>query len=77
MHAWAIARELGTSTLLFPAFPGVASALGLLQSEVRVDLAVGVRARPAGRGGPRPARGPPGPPDVRGGWTGARTGAGP
>ncbi|MDA0634018.1 hydantoinase/oxoprolinase family protein [Nonomuraea sp. MCN248] len=47
VHAWAIARELGTSTLLFPAFPGVASALGLLQSEVRVDLAVGVRARPA------------------------------
>ena len=47
VHAWAIARELGTRRLLFPAFPGVGSALGLLQSEVRVDVARGVRARPA------------------------------
>jgi N-methylhydantoinase A len=38
MHACAIADELGVSRVILPPHPGVASALGLLLSDVRYDL---------------------------------------
>jgi N-methylhydantoinase A len=39
MHACAIAEELGIPRVVVPRYPGVASALGLLLSDVRHDLA--------------------------------------
>jgi N-methylhydantoinase A len=38
MHACAIADELGIGRIVVPRYPGVASALGLLLSDVRHDL---------------------------------------
>ncbi len=38
MHACAIAEELGVGRIVVPRYPGVASALGLLLSDVRHDL---------------------------------------
>lgn len=38
MHACAVAEELGISRIVVPRYPGVASALGLLASDVRHDL---------------------------------------
>jgi len=38
MHACSIADELGISRVVLPRYPGVASALGLLMSDVRHDL---------------------------------------
>jgi N-methylhydantoinase A len=38
MHACAIAEELGMERIIVPRYPGVASALGLLLSDVRHDL---------------------------------------
>jgi len=38
MHACAIAEELGIARVVVPRYPGVASALGLLLSDVRHDL---------------------------------------
>jgi N-methylhydantoinase A len=38
MHACAIAEELGMRRVIVPPYPGVASALGLLASDVRYDL---------------------------------------
>jgi N-methylhydantoinase A len=38
MHACAIAEELGIERIIVPRYPGVASALGLLLSDVRHDL---------------------------------------
>lgn len=40
MHACAIAEDLGIERVIVPRYPGVASALGLLMSDVRHDLRV-------------------------------------
>lgn len=52
MHACTIAEELGLRRIVVPRYPGVASALGLLASDVRYDLRQTwvrptARARPA------------------------------
>lgn len=37
MHAWALARELGTRTVLVPFLPGAFSAFGILISPIRIE----------------------------------------
>ncbi len=41
LHAWAIAEELGMSTLVVPAAPGVLAATGLLEAPLEHDVARG------------------------------------
>ncbi|MCI4371836.1 MAG: hydantoinase/oxoprolinase family protein, partial [Thermoplasmata archaeon] len=48
MHAWALARELGTRQVIVPFLPGAFSAYGILISPVRVGYSRSV-VRPLGR----------------------------